>query len=291
MNAAAEIHIDTPHGALAGLHWQAPDGAPVLCLHGWLDNAASFIPLSRFLPELDLVAVDLPGHGRSYHRHPSAHYYFTEYLWDLDAALDALGWSCCHLLGHSLGAAIAAIYTATAPERVRSLVTLDALGPISGAAQDCTARLRQSLRSVRAGPRGSKKYRSIEDMIRARRTNTDLDDIPARLICERSVRQRDAHFEWSNDPSLYWVSPFLMTEEQVLVCLRHIEAPVLSLTATPAGQYADEERARTRCAAVPDGRHEFLPGSHHFHMDQPETVAAKIQSFILEHEHASRKNP
>ena len=41
----------------------------VLCLHGWLDNAASFLPLmSYFEDELinkRVIAIDWPGHGNS----------------------------------------------------------------------------------------------------------------------------------------------------------------------------------------------------------------------------------
>ena len=49
-------------------------GPKVLALHGWLDNAASFIPLAGQLPHLDLVMLDLPGHGRSAHLGPGAEY-------------------------------------------------------------------------------------------------------------------------------------------------------------------------------------------------------------------------
>ena len=38
----------------------------------------------------------------------------------LVAALESLGWGDCHVIGHSLGAAIAAAYSAGAPERVAS---------------------------------------------------------------------------------------------------------------------------------------------------------------------------
>ena len=291
MTAATEVRLETPNGILAGLRWPSPGGPPVLCLHGWLDNAASFIPMSHYLSELDLTAVDLPGHGRSYHRHASAHYYFTDYLWDLDAAMDALGWPSCHLVGHSMGAAIASVYAASAPGRVRSLVVLDALGPITAPAEECVARLRKSIHSVRSGPRRSKNYGSIEEMVKAREANSDLRDEPARLICERSARQAGAHFRWSNDPSLYWVSPLLMTEEQVLDCLSHIEAPLLSLTATPFAPYVSAEKFKARSLATPHGRHELQEGDHHFHMDQPEPVAAKVRSFILEHESKLREKP
>ena len=115
-------------GLQAGLRGKAPR---VLCLHGWLDNAASFVPLAPLLDTLDLLALDLPGHGHSEHRHNTARYHFIDYLFNVDAALDALGWEDCHLLGHSLGAAFSASISAGAPERVRSIVLLDTMGPVS----------------------------------------------------------------------------------------------------------------------------------------------------------------
>jgi len=289
MTGTAEIRLDTPHGQLAALHWSVPTGAPVLCLHGWLDNAASFVPMSAYLHGMDLVALDLPGHGRSYHRHAAAHYYFIDYLWDLDAALDALGWHSCHLVGHSLGAAVASVYAAAAPDRVRSLVMLDALGPITAPAEGGTERLRKSLQSIRSGPRRIKSYPSVEDMMKTRQLNSELDDASARLICERASRRLDNHFEWRTDPALHWVSPVLLTENQVLDYLRHIEAPVLTITATPFAPYVSEEKYKMRSAALPRARHEMRPGHHHFHMDQSESIAEEVLSFILEHESTREK--
>jgi len=290
MQSPEEIRLTTSLGTLAGLRWSPPHGPansiPVLCVHGWLDNAASFVPLSRHLDNVNLVALDLPGHGQSYHRHPSAHYYFMDYLRDIDAALDALGWSCCHLVGHSLGAAILSLYAATCPQRVRSLVLLDALGPMSEPASGSTARLRRSLDDFRSGARPKKAYDSIEAMVKVRQANARLAHEPARLICERSAEHHGTHYEWTNDPALHWVSPILMTEEQALDYLGHITAPVLSLTATPYAPYVNEEKRKARCAVITHGRHVLLEGGHHFHMDQPAEVASLVGSFILEQETA-----
>ena len=72
-----EVAIDIPLGRIAALRWGEPGAPKVLALHGWLDNAASFIPLMQHLQGLDLVAIDQPGHGRSAHLPAGADYSFV----------------------------------------------------------------------------------------------------------------------------------------------------------------------------------------------------------------------
>ena len=81
---AAAIDIRLPWGMLKGLHWARPGAPKVMCLHGWLDNAASFVPLAPYLKDFDLLAIDLAGHGLSSHRPENSRYYFTDYVFDLD---------------------------------------------------------------------------------------------------------------------------------------------------------------------------------------------------------------
>ena len=66
-----EISLATARGPLTALRSGDPHGPKLLALHGWLDNAASFIPLQGSLSAFDLVALDLPGHGGSAHRLPA----------------------------------------------------------------------------------------------------------------------------------------------------------------------------------------------------------------------------
>lgn len=275
-----EISLSTPHLELAGLRWGNPDGIPVLAVHGWLDNAASFVPLAPGLEEFNVVAIDWPGHGHSQHRHASAKYYVIEFMWDIHEALEALGWSSCHLVGHSLGAAAAAIFSAASPDRVRSLSMIDSLGPIANQPGETAERLRRSMDSMRARPRSLKTYASVEDMIEARLANSDLSPEAARLITERSFRPTDKGFEWSYDPKLYWSSPVYFSEDQVLDIFRHIEAPALAMSATPL-QFFREELYHARLEALTKVRHQLIEGGHHFHMEKPELVAGMIRDFIV----------
>ena len=70
---AEELELPTPYLRLTARAWGPTDGVPVLALHGWLDNAASFDALAPQLPETRLVALDLPGHGGSEPRPPGVH--------------------------------------------------------------------------------------------------------------------------------------------------------------------------------------------------------------------------
>ena len=284
MKRAEEILLETPLGQLAGLRWRTEGAPPVLCLHGWLDNAASFLPLAEQLAGLDIVALDLSGHGHSEHRHHTARYHFIDYLWDVDAALTALGWESCHIVGHSMGGGVGTLYAAASPAHVRSIVVLDGLGPVSSTGVGTAMRLRKSMTVMRRERNPLRPYDSIDEMVRARLGVSDLSIDAARLLCERSARQVGKHFYWRTDPALNWVSPIVLTDEQVLDCLRNIEAPLLSWIAKPIASWHSEDKIRARQAATQNGRHETIEGHHHFHMDVPEKVAGIIQSFILEND-------
>lgn len=284
MNRPEEVKLHTGQGRLAGLHWSQSGAPRVLCLHGWLDNAASFIPLAQLLKRLDLVALDLPGHGHSEHRHSSTRYHFIDYLFNVDAALEALGWEDCHLVGHSLGAAIAAVYAAGAPDRVRSIVLLDSMGPVSVTAEGTTDRLRRSLLKNRRGTSKTRLFASIDEMVQARCLVSGLSKSAARLICNRAARQAGDRFEWRSDPALNWVSSLVMTDEQALDLVSHIESPVLTFTATEDSPWASRATVEARKKAMAHGRHETLTGHHHFHMDDPGRIAQTVEDFIIEHD-------
>ena len=284
MNSGREIRLATRQGGLAALGWRQLGAPRVLALHGWLDNAASFVPLAPLLENMDLVALDLPGHGHSDHRHPTARYHFIDYVFDIDAALDALGWADCHFLAHSLGAAVSSIFGAAAAERVRSVIMLDAVGPLAEDADRTSERLQKSLARHRQGTGSRRHYASLAEMAAARQRVSELSDESARLICRRSARRHGGEFVWRSDSALNWVSALRMTEEQVLDLLRHLTCPVLIMQATTGPFRLDPQVFEARKNAIPNARHVLVEGHHHFHMDQPAAIADTIREFILQHD-------
>jgi pimeloyl-ACP methyl ester carboxylesterase len=107
-----EFSLDIALGRITGLRTGTPGAPKVRALHGWLDNAASFVPLAPWLPGIELVAPDLPGHGRSVHLPQGADYSFAGAVNSVLDIADALGWDRFALLGHSMGAGIGSLVAA-----------------------------------------------------------------------------------------------------------------------------------------------------------------------------------
>ena len=278
---AQEVAFDIPLGRITGLRSGAVGGTKVLALHGWLDNAASFLPLSAELPGLDLVMLDLPGHGRSAHLPPGADY---NLLVTLNAVLDVadrLGWEHFSLLGHSMGAGIGSLLSASLPGRVQRLVAIEALGALAEAPERTATRLREGVAAARA--LDSKKLRVFPDLaapVRARMQANQLSEASARLLVERGVTAVEGGFTWSSDPRLTLPALQRMTEAQVREVIAAIACPVQVVFADPPQTYLPEPLRSERAALLPDGRIEVLPGIHHLHMEMPVEVAAVVRGFL-----------
>ena len=277
---AAPVNIRLPWGTLEGLHWSRPGAPKVLCLHGWLDNAASFVPLSPFLKDFDLLALDFAGHGFSSHRPDTSRYYHTENLYDLDAALDVLGWDACHIIGHSMGGGVASAFAAALPERVKRLVLLDAVGILTQPPDQAAKQLRLSLKSVRKNPSILRPYESVEEAMQARQMSSSLSDEAARLLCERSLEHTGDYYQWRTDPRLNWRSPQLFTDDQMMNLLAAMRAPTLVITSPDATGYLGENMLHERLEAIVNYQHVTDDGHHHFHMEQPEHIGIRITEFL-----------
>ncbi len=280
--SAREVGFDIPFGRITGLRSGTPEGTKVLALHGWLDNAASFLPLSAHLPELDLVMLDLPGHGHSAHLGPGADYNLLVTMNAVLDVADALGWERFALLGHSMGAGIASILAASLPQRVTRLVAIEALGALAETPERTTMRLREAVAAARA--LAAKKLRVFPDLaapIRARMQANQLSEPSARLLVERGVVAVDGGFSWSSDPRLTLPAMQRMSEPQVRQLIAGIECPTRVIYADPPQPYLPEPLRSERAALLPRGELVVLPGSHHLHMEMSAAVAAALGGFFL----------
>ena len=251
---------------VAGLSWGQPGEKPVLALHGWLDNAASYSLLAPLLVGYHVVALDLTGHGRSDCRSPDATYQIWDDLPEVVGVLDALGWETFSLLGHSRGAIISGLVASTIPERVERLILLDAV--VAQAVDENKSRLQ-------AG--SSRVFDTIDAAVDVRRER-GLPATAARLLVERNLCACPGGFTWTTDARLHGASAVKLTTGQNAAVLQALVMPTLLLMAED-GHGRHSEVVATAQQHIRDLTTESVAGGHHFHMEQ--SVAAVAQRIAL----------
>lgn len=125
MIAPQAFDVDVAGGRLRVGRWPGRGDAPTaLAAHGITANHVSFALLAEALGgDLTLVAPDLRGRGRSNGiRGPFG---ITAHADDVVRVLDHLGLDHAVLLGHSMGAWVAALAAVRHPERVQAVVLVD----------------------------------------------------------------------------------------------------------------------------------------------------------------------
>lgn len=266
---------------LAALEWGHPDQPKVMALHGWMDNAASFIPLASRLDGFHIVAPDFVGHGLSDHRPALCGAHFIDWVADVLAMAEVLGWNHYSILGHSMGAAIGAQTAAVAPESVDRLILLDGFGPLSDPPEKAPARLAEALEAERRQLAAEDTpCRTLEAAVKARmRSGPDLTARAASLLVERGTQPCDEGVRFRHDPRLKLPSRSRLTEDQVLAFLRAVSCPVLAIRPND-GWPVPEDIINRRLDAFADLERLEVEGGHHVHLTHPERVADQISEFL-----------
>ena len=103
-------------------------GPVVLLIHGFSANKETWLKLAAELPDdYYLIAPDLAGHGDS-PAPANGDYNLITQTDRLQHLMAAKGFANIHLIGNSMGGAIATIYAARYPDEVASLTLIDAAG-------------------------------------------------------------------------------------------------------------------------------------------------------------------
>jgi pimeloyl-ACP methyl ester carboxylesterase len=291
----------------------------ILMIHGWLDNCRSFwklVPaLSKANRDVDIVALDLPGHGLSGHRPKEAPlvvlseavYYVADVLRQLEWTHDGETGTEENpqqviLIGHSMGAAISLAYAAAFPSQIRRLVLLEGATPLVKPDQDVAKHLRRHVEArlkgnttlygekAKGGPR---QCASLDAAIEARMKTAAmapgkqyLSKQAAEEMVTRPTRPVDntnTSIQFVHDYRLTWPSLTYMTQTQVDALESAVQCPTCLLLAhdgwplEPEQLSSIKERLNLKQFAV-------LPGSHRFHSDRDsaDAVTENIVRFIFD---------
>jgi 2-succinyl-6-hydroxy-2,4-cyclohexadiene-1-carboxylate synthase len=112
-----------------------------MVLHGFAGNGRSMDDVSLALArDFEVIAPDLPGHGRSIGADDGSIYAFDDCLDRLAATLEYAGHARAHWIGYSMGARLALAFALRFPERVESLLLIGGRAGIECASQRAARR-------------------------------------------------------------------------------------------------------------------------------------------------------
>jgi len=294
-----EVTIPTPDGHLAGKLWEGLPGVdtgkkslPIICTHGYLDNAGSFDHLIPLLmkPNATFFALDFPGHGLSSHTLGSQYNLFIDGYLGIHRAIRYFEWEKVILLGHSMGSAVSFLFSGIFPEYVDRYIGLDHFHPIP---KDAIFQIRQQVDSVfdleaqlaKNSPTPSYSYEEIVKKFYDRRKSTIGMEGCRALMKRGSSQLPDGKYEFRYDiRSTRSPGHGRFSKEQNDFIGRGIKCPVCIIRAENGTKPESEEVfmdyiENTR-KVNPRIELHIVPGTHHVHLNEPQVPASIINYFL-----------
>ena len=278
----SEIEFEVNGMQFSALTWGKPGNKPILALHGWLDNAASFFRIGPLLKDYYLVAVDMAGHGKTAHRAGTFAYHCFDDIRDIFSIADYFGWEQFALLGHSRGAILSALAAGTFPERITHLGLIEGLLLEGIEPEKSPHQLAAAIKGLDYQTNKTLTlYSDIKTAITARERGLfPLSHAAAKAITERGLKNQGDGFFWSTDPRLLAPTPVKLTYEQFDSFIRNIRAKSL-LIMGKKGLPASYARYLSEVANYSFIETHEMNGGHHLHMeDDAEKVAGILQDFF-----------
>ncbi|XP_072127876.1 serine hydrolase-like protein isoform X2 [Mobula birostris] len=274
-----ELRIPVPWGHIAAKAWGRPDGQPVLCLHGWADNANTFDRLIPLLPDdFYYMVPDFPGHGVSSHLPPGAMYQVLVYVLAMRRITER---------GN-----VGGVFSSVFPEMVDKLILLDSYGffPLTEYTQE--EQLRNAFNDLiklekKQGP--PRVYTPDAALKRLLQRNQSLSEESAKLLFQRGSKQVPGGIVFTRDLKINLRSPVRMSIDQCLQFQKNIRAVVLLIFAENG--LSKDEKMKPDCppySLLMEGYQNVLKkfqlekvkGGHHVHLNEPERVAGIISDFL-----------
>jgi pimeloyl-ACP methyl ester carboxylesterase len=271
--------------------WGNSELPSLFILHGWMDCGSSFEYIASHLSEqFHIIAPDLRGFGET--EHAQGGYWFPDYFADLDALLEQYSpLEKVNLVGHSMGGNIALMYSGMRPDRIKRVMSLEALGLKNSSPEDSPEKYRQWL-SQSNTQKGSKTYSNLgtlQDAIRA--NNPTLSDEILRTLAlswSKPVDNNDPDGELTlkHDPKHRHVNPIRYNHDDAIALWQLVEAEVGLVMADNSSIY----KQYLKSGRIEDAKdtlkvsheHYYLVenSQHMLHLEQAESTADCIKSFF-----------
>lgn len=233
-----------------------PDDPAVVLLHGAGGTHLHWPPEVRRLSGFNLLAPDLPGHGKSPGPGEQSIPDYTRHAIDW---LDALALTRAAFVGHSMGSAIAMTLALQHPSRVRALVLVGA-----------GARLRVHPELLEAAGSALTFPNAVDTMVEWS-YGPDVDPRFRELAAERLREIR---------PSVLHGDFLACDRFDEMESVEDIQAPALVISGSE-DRLTPPRYAQYLARKIPRAELQIVPGAGHMTMlEQPKAVAALIRAFL-----------
>lgn len=266
----AESTVDLGDGSIVSYR-SCGRGTVIVLLHGISSGAASWLHCAlRLEQDAQVIAWNAPGYGRSTslpQMQPSA----ADYAAQLELFLEALGIRNCVLVGHSLGAMMAAAYVGGSGGKRASRLLL--VSPAQGYGSEAKRERGQQIAQERL------------DVLRTIGVEGMAERSPARMLSAQAGVVERAWVRWN----IQWLNPAGYTQAVHMLCGDALRAyaPRDVLGHVPATVYcgtddvvttADDSRELAWNLNLPF--HLIDNAGHACYIEQPGAVAAAIRGHL-----------
>lgn len=268
--------------------WGDASNPLLVLLHGWMDCGATFEYVVRHLTDdYYVVAPDLRGFGKTQH---AQSYWFPDYFADLERILDHYSpHQPARLIGHSMGGNIVMMYAGIRPERVASVLSLEALGMAPTDTSEVVGKYRNWMREI-LSDEPSKVYPNLESLMRSiHKGNPTLSSEMIEALVEHwaePMSDSQGGYRLKHDHRHRYTNPVRYNFDEVLEVWRQITARVGLVMAEQSRLYTHFEKLGRLDQAkellkIRDEDYFLVKDcAHMLHLEQPEVTAGCIKRFF-----------
>lgn len=242
---------------------------------------------------IGFLAIDFPGHGLSSSLPVGIYHYNSINLAILIRRIQKyFGWKKMNLMGHSMGGFVSFVYATSFPESVNFLICFDFLKPLiyddlvehRGIYIDKFLEYDKFLEENR-----EPRCYTVEELKELYYTSTQgsIDLEHAQYIIERNIRQSKNHpnkYYISRDPRQKVEALINYPREELKEAARKLTMPVFLSRGRESPDYEKKEYTEEVIKIVQkfssDFRFSIVPGTHHHHLNTPESVAKLVSEFL-----------
>jgi malonyl CoA-acyl carrier protein transacylase len=264
-------------------NWGSQNNPIVLCIHGILEQGLAWqeVALPLVTKGYRVVAPDLFGHGRSTHLEMVTAYNSLTFLAQIDRVIQELPDQPLFLVGHSMGAMLAAMIATVRPQKVKALMLVEPPLPTDENKQEPINQLTTFLEYFASCPQHP-IFPNVETAARRLRQATPaLSAKFSYILAQRTTKPCEGGVIWSWDTILRTRSTlnfnsFNGGRSQYLEMLKHIQIPT-TLVYGDRSQLNRPEDLQQQQTAMAQAKRVFVSGGHNLHIEAASALALMIE--------------